>query len=148
VRTPIPLQINTYGMLQSGRSHDATLDQLGFRDDTLKLGWSKEDGARYELALGAIHHQCVNAFVGKQILAEIYIWPLAEVSKAAAIPAAAWGTLLSSLLRPEKIPAEVTRITIQHPGASLVLCEFSYGGDIAVVCQQIQLWEVESPSGS
>lgn len=135
--TPLPLQTNAYGMLQDAGIHDALLDTLEFRDDTLKLGWKKDDGARFQLQLAGIHHQCLKAFLGRQILAEIYVWPLADASKAAAIPAAAWGTLLSSTCRVEKIPAEATRITIQHPGASLVLCEFSYGGEFAVVCERI-----------
>ena len=136
---PIPLQTNAYGMLQSGHPHDAALDRLEFRDGTLRLGWKKEDGARYRLELGAIHHQCLTHFLGVQILSEIYIWPLADASKAATIPAAAWGTLLSSTCRAEKIPAEATRITVQHPGASFVLCEFSYGGDMAVICKTVAL---------
>lgn len=137
--TPVPLQTNVYGMLQSGGCDDAVLDRLEFRDGALKLGWKKEDGARYQLELGAIHHQCLKDFVGVQTLSEIYIWPLQDASKAGAIPAAAWGSLLSWALRPEKIPGEATRITVQHPGASFVLCEFSYGGDIAVVCDTILL---------
>ena len=146
--TPLSLQTDVYGILQSGRSHDAVLDTLEFRDDTLKLGWTKEDGARFQLQLGAVHHQCLKDFLGRQILSEIYIWPLADASKAGAIPAAAWGTLLSSTCRVEKIPAEATRITIQHPGASLVLCEFSYGGEIAVICDQIHLWELDPQSST
>lgn len=137
--TPVPLQTNAYGILQTGRYHDATLDRLEFRDGMLKLGWKNEDGARCQLAFGAIHHQCLKDFVGEQILSEIYIWPLADASKAGAIPAAAWGSLLSWAMHPAKIPAQATRITIEHPNASLVLCEFAYGGDIAVICETIAL---------
>lgn len=137
--TSIPLNTNAYGMLQHAGTHDARLDTLEFRDNTLKLSWKKEDGARFQLELGGIHRQCLKDFIGEQILSDIYVWPLADASKAALIPAAAWRTLLSWAWHPEKIPAEITRITLQHPGACLVLCEFSYGGEIAVVCEKVEL---------
>lgn len=142
--TPTALEIHTnaFGVLQHAGVHDATLTALEFRDNALALEWRSLDGNAFRFELGHVHDLRAADFLGQQILSDISVWPLADASKAALIPAEAWRTLYSSTLHFDKIPAAATAAIIKHAAASFVLCEFSYGGDIAVIGDELRLYSL------
>lgn len=135
---------NAFGVLQQAGVHDATLTTLEFRDRTLALEWRALDGGAFRLELGNVHELRAADFLGQQILFDISVWPLADAGKAALIPAEAWRTLYSSTLHFDKIPAAATAAIIKHAAASFVLCEFSYGGDIALICDELRLYSLSA----
>lgn len=134
---------NAFGQLQQAGVHDSALTALEFRDGRLALEWRSGDGQAFRLELGRVHELRAGDFLGRQTLSDISVWPLADASKAALIPAEAWRTLLSSTHHFKDIPAAATAAIIRHPDASFVLCECSYGGDIAVICSDVTLYALQ-----
>lgn len=141
--TALEIHTNTFGVLQQAGAHDATLTALEFRDGALALEWRSSEGRAFRLELGVVHTLRAADFLGPQTLLDISVWPLADASKAALIPAEAWRSLLSSTHHFKDIPAAATAAIIKHPGASFVLCDFSYGGDIAVICDEVRLYALQ-----
>lgn len=145
--TALEIHTNAFGQLQQAGVHEATLTALEFRNGALALEWKAITGNTYRLELGAAQHLRVADFLGAQRLVDIAIWPLADASKAALIPAEAWRALFSSTHHFKDIPAAATAAIIQHPGAHFVLCEFSNGSEIAVICDDVRVLALADGAG-
>ena len=141
---PIEMVVDNNGRVVRPSIHDAIYSNLEIRDTdsdngrSLHLGAIK-DSSNYLVKLSGISLLNAQTWEGG-IIADIYTWKVTSVPETVWILVdGIWNVLLSGRVRPADRRNFVADLVNKNPHAIAVYIEFSYGGVIAAVCNELEI---------
>jgi len=144
--TPFALRTDQYGRVSGFHIHDSQMEEFAFSDRgaTLNVRLRATSGKPITVLLkGVVEFTAAELWNGA-ILSDLYVWKVSAVPEASwEIPDSAWNILFAHRATKEDSPNLARKIVREHPEAQLVQFECSYGGAIAAVCDQVDLYEEE-----
>lgn len=120
--------------------HDSVLVETSILNkESIELVFRNTAGHLIKVSANKIHH--INfRYWGAIILSEIFVWPVSAVPENTwEIPDSGWNALFSESFLSSEPRLEAKRIMLAHPSASLVVFGVSYGGGLAVVCENLDI---------
>ncbi|KFB67098.1 hypothetical protein [Candidatus Accumulibacter vicinus] len=142
--TQLELHSDEYGRIYGAQIHDSRLEEFAFSDsrDALCIRLRGVTGKRTKVQLRGIVQLTVADLWNGAILSDIYVWKVSAVPDASwEIPDSAWNVLFTERATKEDALRLAKQIANEHPDAYLAQFECSYGGAIACVCDQIELYD-------
>jgi len=135
----IPLRTDDFGKILGLAVHDSNLTGFTYAGESLELVLRGVKGDVSKIRCTSIHDANFAHLYHGAIVADIYVWRLAEVPQAWDVPDGAWYVLYKERLGIEGAQTQALALATTLPDHFLIQVECSYGGSIAAVCKGIEL---------
>lgn len=138
--------INEFGQLTKLGLHDASIVGFSYRyDEEFSFDMRRVDGSAVSLSLTKVTRFGCSGFQKGAIVSDVYIWrPGLTPAWHASDAEGAWAVLFGNEIDVATLPSVIKPIVEGREASFLVLVECSYGGSIALLCEEIEAREAAS----
>lgn len=138
----IAWQISPEGYITGGNIHDGSVESFSFEEGAaFRIAVARLGGGLTEFVFGGVSNYRVN-FVNKPILYAVFAWKIGQTPTF--VPGAEddpW-RLLSWPATGEELTAFAAKLSRENPDSYLVQVSCSYGGDAALICREIEVFDL------
>jgi hypothetical protein len=131
-------RFDNFGRVRGAGIHDATV--VGFTyalDARFTLILSACDGSNSNLSFDKVEEIGFSNFTKGAIVSDIFCWPLKALDVTPAIREA-YSILASENYVENDCVRDIDRLATKYSDSLLVYISCSYGGDVALVCKEVQ----------
>ena len=141
MKTQINWTTDEFGRASVGGIHDGRIVRFAFAEsDCFSLAILGEANRLVEIELFRIADMNVRDVCNGSIVSTVYIWSVRNVPLSTwDLPNSGWNLLFSNRYSKSDVKEFAARIALQRPQSKLVQVECSYGGSIAVVCDEVSI---------
>ncbi|HYJ82168.1 MAG TPA: hypothetical protein VEW26_04915 [Allosphingosinicella sp.] len=138
---PIDWHINADGYVTGADVHDGRLAEFSFEERTFKVRIAGIGGGVSEFAFGGVTKLHAD-LVEEQIVYAVFAWKIGQTPEFSPHAEDNPWRQLAWPASDDDLPAFVTRLSRDNPGSYLLQISCSYGGDVALICRDIQVFDV------
>ena len=142
MKTQIDWTTDEFGRALVGGIHDGRVVRFAFADgDYFNLTIRGEPNRLVEIELSGIGETNLCDMCNGSIVSTVYVWSVRSVPLSTwDLPNSGWNLLFSNRYAKPDVKELAARIALKRPHAKLVQVECSYGGSLAVVCDQVSFF--------
>lgn len=142
LKTQLNWTTDEFGRASVGGIHDGRIVSFAFAEsDCFSLGILGEANRLVEIELSGIADMNVRDLCNGSIVSTVYVWSVRSVPLSTwDLPNSGWNLLFSNRYSKPDAKEFAARIALKRPQSKLVQVECSYGGSVAVVCDEVSIF--------
>ena len=138
---PIDWQIGADGYVTGADVHDGRLAEFSFKEGTFKVRITGTGGGVSEFAFGGVTKLNAN-FIEEQIVYAVFAWKVGQAPSFSPEAEDNPWRLLAWPAPDHDLPGFIAKLSGDNPDSYLVQVSCSYGGDAALICRTIDVYEL------
>ena len=143
MRIPIGWSTDEFGRITGARLHDSYISKILFSDgDTFNLEIHNLYGDIIEINAIGISDINIVEFCNGAIVSSIYFWNINAVPEGWDITDSAWNILFFNRIGSSGAKEKAAKIAKDKPNSFLMKVECSYGGMMALICDNVNIFKV------
>lgn len=138
--TPIEWRISADGYVTGAEIHDGALAEFSYSDGSFKIGIARAGGGASEFHFGGVTKLRAD-LIEEQIIYAVFAWKIPQVPNFAPEADDNPWRLLAWPAPDQDLAALASRLSADNPEGYLVQISCSYGGDVALICSDIEVFD-------
>jgi hypothetical protein len=137
----IAWQLQPDGFVTGASVHDEMLVKVCFEEGTFRVRIAGTTGALSEFVFGGVTKFRAN-FIDWPIVDSVFAWKIGQTPEFSPLAEDNPWRLLAWPAPDDDLPGFVAKLSRDNPDSFLVQISCSYGGDAALICTDIELFDV------
>lgn len=137
----IDWQLDPYGPITGASVHDGLIRKVSFEEGAFRVRIAGTTGVMSEFAFGGVAKFRAN-FIDWPIVDGIYAWKIGQTPEFSAEADDNPWRQLAWPAPDDDLPGFVARLRRDNPDSYLVQISCSYGGDAALICRDIEVFDL------